>query len=233
MLTSSHALHESASNDGLVQRVYRHVVADITEGRLVPGQQLLEKELAKAVGVSRTPVREALRMLTSEGLTVETPDGVQVTQLSLRDVRDLMQTAQALNGMASRLAAEKGTEEQVAELERLVDRLDAAADDNDVPGWVEADRRLHQLIQEMAGNHPLSRFAGQLDALLGRIRPLAIRQPGRLHQSKLEHRRAVEAIRARDGEAAERAMREHLISTQKVITEILENFVVPFKGEYF
>ena len=233
MLTSFHARNESVSSNGLVQRVYRHVLADIAEGRLSPGQQLLEKELAKAVGVSRTPVREALRMLITEGLAVETPEGVVITQLSLKDVKDLMKTTQVIDGLAARLAAENGSDEQIAELETLVSRLDAAADENDVPRWMEADKRLHKLIQEMADNYSVSRFAGQLDALLGRIRPLAIRQPGRLHQSKLEHRLVVEAIKARDGDRAEKAMRDHLVSTEMVITEILKNFVVPFKGEYF
>jgi len=231
-LTSSHTRSKSL-NEGLVQQVYRRIVTDIKEGRLVPGQQILEKDLARAVGVSRTPVREALRIVTVEGLAVETPDGVMVTQLTLRDVRDLMQTTQALNGLAARLAAEKRSEEQMQELERLVGLLDTAADKNDVPGWVEADRGLHQLVQEIADNRSLRKFSVQLDALLGRVRPLAIRQSGRLHQSKGEHRRVVDAIRMGDGDMSERAMRDHLISTERVITEILENFVVPFKGSSF
>jgi len=232
LLTSSHARSESL-NDGLVQQVYRRIVTDIREGHLAPGQQILEKDLARSVGVSRTPVREALRMVTVEGLAVETPEGVMVTQLTLRDVQDLMHTTQALDGLAARLAAEKCTEEQIQELERLAALLDTAADENDVAGWVEADRGMHQLIQHVADNCSLGKFTAQLDALLGRVRPLAIRQPGRLHQSKREHWRVVEAIKSRDGDMAERAMREHIISTERVITEILENFVVPFKGPNF
>ena len=216
-----------------MEQAHRRLVGDIVEGRLAPGQQLLETALAKELGVSRTPVREALLLLVHEGLAVSTPSGLMVTQLTMRDVQDLMQTAQVLNGLACRLAARRGTEQQMQKLEELMVRLERAADQDDIPGWIPTDRQLHKQIQVMADNRSLLRFASQLDAILARIRPLAIKQPGRLHHSMLEHRLVVDAIRMRDADSAERAMRAHLASTESILMGILENFVVPFKGEYF
>lgn len=83
-----HASECTPTGTNLTERVYRCLAAEIVEGRLAPGQQLLETALAKELGVSRTPVREALRLLVNEGLAMATPGGVIVTQLTVKDVRD-------------------------------------------------------------------------------------------------------------------------------------------------
>jgi DNA-binding GntR family transcriptional regulator len=218
---------------GLTGRVYRRLAADIAEGRRAPGQQLLETALAKELGVSRTPVREALRLLANEGLVVDTSDGFAVAQLTVKEVQDLLQTEQVLDCLACRLAAERGTEEQRSRLEGIMAEMEAAAARGDMAGWMEGDRHLHQCIADMADNHTLSRFIGQVNSLLARMRHLPVRQSGRLEEANRENRRLVEAIKLRDGALAEQAMEDHVRKVERVVLGILENFVVPFAGERF
>lgn len=218
---------------GLTDRVYRQIAVEIVEGRLPPGRQLLETALAKELGVSRTPVREALRLLVNEGLAMATPEGVTVTELTVKDVQDLLRTEEVLDGLACKLAAGRGTDRQMAQLEQIIVLMEEAVDQGDLLKWMEADRRLHHQIAEMADNQPLSRFSGQVNSLLVRMRHLSVRSPGRLKEANRENRRVVEAIRARDGNLAERAMHDHVRHVERVVVEILQNYVVPFKGDRF
>ncbi|HEX2923538.1 MAG TPA: GntR family transcriptional regulator [Chloroflexota bacterium] len=217
----------------LSERVYRRLAADIAEGRLAPGRLLLETALAKELGVSRTPVRDALRLLANEGLVEDKPEGLVVAQLTVKEVQDLLQTEAALDSLACRLAAQRGTAEQMVGLEEIMARMELAAARCDPAGWMEADRQLHQQIAEMADNNSLARFISQVNSLLARTRHLSVRQPGRLGQANQENRRVVEAIKTRDCEAAVQAMEAHVRNVEQTVLGILENFVVPFAGERF
>lgn len=233
MLTASHGSDSTPMGTCLTERVYRHLAAEIVEGRLAPGRPLLETALAKELMVSRTPVREALWLLVNEGLAVATSGGVVVTQLTVKEVRDLLQTEEVLDGLACRLAVVRGTDEQMDLLEHIMAQMEEAAKQNDCHKWMEADRQLHEHVAIMADNHPLTRFTGQVNSLLARMRHLSVRQPGRLQEANVENRRVVEAIKLRNGEEAEQAMKEHVRNVERVVVGILENFVVPFKGEPF
>ncbi len=223
----------SVAGASLTERVYRRLAAEIAEGRLPPGQQLLETALGRRLGVSRTPVREALRLLVNEGLATATPGGVEVTQLTVKDVRDLLRTEEVLDGLACRLAAENGTEGDFSRLEEIFARLEAAAGRSDPAGWVEADTELHAHIAQMAGNQVLTRFSEQVNTLLGRMRQMSARLPGRMQQMIAENRRVVDAIERRDGAEAERAVKDHVRTVEQVVVGILEDFVVPFRGDRF
>jgi len=187
----------------------------------------METSLARNLGVSRTPVREALRLIVNEGLATSTRGGVVVTQLTIKDVHDLMQTSRVLHGPACRLAVARATEAQMERLEELMRQLEAAADASDLKLFNQADANLNRYIAEMASNIALIRFLDQVNSLLARIRHLAARHPGRPQQSKLENRRVVDAIRRRDGEEAETAMHEHIQAGQDVVISILENLSSP------
>ncbi len=233
MSTACHDSELSPPGASLTEQVYRRLSTDIVEGRLSPGQQLLETALARELSVSRTPVREAIRLLINEGLAMSTPGGVVVTQLTVKDVQDLLQTEGVLDGLACRLAALRGSDEQMAQLEEIMARMESSSEAGDLSGWIEADRQLHDHIALMADNHPLARFTGQVNSLLFRMRHLSVRQPGRLEEANAENRRVVEAIKRRDADQAELAVKEHVRNVERVVIGILENFVVPFKGQHF
>ena len=127
----------------------------------------------------------------------------------------------------------RGTDEQMPRLDEIMEQMERAAACDDHSSWTAADEELHQHIAYMADNRPLWRMVEQMQALIGRVRRLAIHQPGRLAQSSREHRRVADAIRARNGDLAAQAMEEHLRTVKQLMVRILENFVVPFKGEYF
>ncbi len=236
MVDLSAATHGSVlevEGASLSEKVYRRLAADIAEGRLSPGKLLLETALAKELGVSRTPVRDALRLLVNEGLVEDRPEGLVVAHLTVKEVQDLLQTEAALDCLACRLAVQRGTDEQMAALEAIMARMEGAADRDDHEAWMDADRQLHQQIADMADNNSLARFTGQVNTLLARTRHLSVRQPGRLKMSNQENRQVVEAIKARDGELAVQAMEAHLRTVERVILGVLEDFVVPFAGERF
>ncbi len=231
--TPSNSSLFSVEGSDLTDRVHRHLSLEIAEGHLIPGQQLLETALARELGVSRTPVREALRLLVSEGLAMATPEGVAVTDFTVKDVRDLLQTEQVLDGLACRLAVANGTDRQMERLEEIMVQMEIAERDDDISHWRDADRQLHEQIALMADNQPLARFSVQVSTLLGRMRQLSARLPGRPHEANLENRRVVDALKRRDGAEAEQAMQEHVRNVEQAVVGILENFVVPFKGERF
>jgi DNA-binding GntR family transcriptional regulator len=205
---------------------------DILEGRLAPGQQLVETALASEYGVSRTPIREALQLLVKDGL-VSISGGLRVCELTLKEVRDLLQTTQVLQGLSCRLAVMRGTSVQLENLEAVMVDMERAATSGDEIAWKAADQRLHVHISEMADNPSLSRMVRQMEFLIGRVRHLAIHLPGRMTESNVEHRRVVEAIKSRNADLAERAIRDHLAHVEELLLGILENFVVPFKGDRF
>lgn len=217
----------------LANDVYKRLTDAIADMRLAPGQRLREAVLAREFGVSRTPVREALQILVREGLATASPAGIAVTELTVKDVRDFYQTAEVLQGLACRLAAERGTEQQMARLEKTMVEMESAAACNDVARWTVADNLLHEHIVRMADNLVVSNMGRQIETITGRVRYLALHQPGRLQQSTHEHRGMVDAIRARDPELAAQRTQEHLQIVEGLLLGILQNYIVPFKGARF
>lgn len=228
-----HGAADSFIRSSLTDQTYHRLAADIIHGRRPPGQQLLETVLAKELGVSRTPVREALRLLVNEGLVSSEHDGLAVSRFTVKDIRDLLETEAALDCLACRLAAIRGTETQLAHLEEITVLMEQAAASEDRERWMDADWQLHQQIAEMADNRALARMSGQINSLLARMRQLSTRQSGRLDEASRENRLVVEAIKSRDGDRADRAMKEHVAKVEKVVLGILEDFVVPIAGERF
>jgi DNA-binding GntR family transcriptional regulator len=223
----------SLGGSRLTEVVYMRLSNDIGGGKLKPGQQLLETVLAREMGVSRTPVREAIHLLISDGTAEATEGKVVVKELSLKAVRDLRLINRVLMKTACRLAALNHTEEQMSALEVLMAKMEAVTSERDLDTWKDHDREFHLQIACMADNLPLFRMVRQMGFQLTRVRHLAILQPGRLEQSMDEHRRVIEAIKKRDVELAEGAIEDHMDTGDQITFQILENFVVPFKGDRF
>lgn len=184
----------------------------IRKGILKEGDKIVEKALCEQMGVSRTPLREALRLLSAEGLIQLVPNrGARVAQPSLKDIREMFQVMSILEGACARQCAEKLTEKGLRKLEELHEKLEKHAKEKDYEKYVLVNHRYHTLVQELAGNKILSEVINGLrqKILLHRYRQILM--PNRLEQSMQEHRDLQEAFRTKEPEAAERLMKHHLI----------------------
>ncbi len=195
---------------------YEQLRQGIVEGRYLPGQRLVEQRIAEDLELSRTPVREALRRLEAEGLVVsERHRGSVVRPVSAGDVEDLYDLRVRLESLAAERAAERATEQDLAELEAAAVEFEVAVDDaDDVDGvrrLAAANKRFHDGVLAAARHDRLSRvLAGTVDI------PLvfqALRQYGRLEhlRSATFHRLVLEAIAAREPDRAGRLMTEHVL----------------------
>ncbi|WP_327654433.1 GntR family transcriptional regulator [Streptomyces sp. NBC_00483] len=185
----------------------------IISGELPPRSSLSEMTLSQTFGVSRTPIREALKQLQIEGLVEVRPRvGTFVAVPSRREITELFQMKELLEGAAARLLAFRGN---VPEVERLADNM-SAADDAVRAGDSEQYEKLvhdfHELIMVGADNSKLEAHYRTLMNQLAyaRLVRTSLSQPGRLTESDHEHHRVLDLIRARDGDGAERVMREHV-----------------------
>src|ERR1700733_6459665 len=189
-----------------------HLLRDaIISGELEPGRQLSENELATRLGVSRTPIREALVRLRDDRLVEIVPQlGTFVTPISEAAVADAYFVREALECAAVREAAAHAEKQDLAALRVILARQDDVRAAEDYPRWFVLDEEFHQALSDLSG-HPVAwtlirRVSGHLD----RIRRLSLPQPRYLDQMLGEHRLILKAIARGDPEAAEDAMRHHL-----------------------
>jgi DNA-binding GntR family transcriptional regulator len=186
---------------------------EIASGTIAFGEKLSEARLAQRFGVSRMPVREALKELEGAGfVAIEHRRGTFVRRLSRPEILDLYEVREAVECMAARLCASRASNEIVARLDEVLVALADAAQSGDTDGYSATDERLHELIMQGAGNHPLADYYHLLVQQLhrGLLSSIVTRRAGRMARSLAEHRAIVSALRARDAQAAEAAMRTHV-----------------------
>jgi DNA-binding GntR family transcriptional regulator len=188
----------------------------ILSGELAPGQKLSVPALAERLGVSRSPVREAVLALTAEGLAVESPRrGAIVADLDPEAVDAIHEARSPLEAFAARLAAERGPDNLAGQLRTILDQQAVAVTTNDEDEYFRTNAAFHAAIATACGNIEIRRL---LRALEGRM-ALALRRVAaqRSHRKSAlaEHRAIVVAIAARDGDAAETAMRAHIAETRR------------------
>lgn len=210
----------------LRQQVLDGLRQAIISGRLAPGARLTERELTEMMGVSRTVIREALRQLETEGLVAIVPHkGPIVRQLSLAEARDLYSIRAVLEGFAARLFAEKATRPQTARLEAALALVVAAYERGDAARVLEAKNGFYAALFDGAGSETLSAMLGTLHARIWRWRALGLTHPDRSDDRSRESianlEAMVEAIRARDGDAAERVMREEANQAAEEVVRLL------------
>ena len=183
----------------------------IVSAALEPGRQLSENELAARLGVSRTPVREALQRLREERLVAVVPQlGTFVTRISTDAVSDAQFVREALECAAIKEAAPRATAEHVAELEQIVERQTHAEGNGDFDRFYLLDDELHEALCDLSGHGIAWSLTQRAKGHLNRIRRLSLPEPGYLREMIAEHRAVVSAVAANDPEGAERALRHHL-----------------------
>jgi DNA-binding GntR family transcriptional regulator len=178
---------------------------------LSPGSWLDEQSLANEFGISRTPMREAIKVLASEGLvTIKMRRGAYVTEVAKTDLEQIFTILSLLEGQAAKETAIKATEAELNQLDDLHHRLEKAAADRDLEQFFEINVKFHELIQEIAGNKWMNGVIADLRKVLKLHRKDSLTSTGRLQNSLVEHREILRALLKRDEQAAEIAMRIHL-----------------------
>ncbi|MGQ9531690.1 MAG: GntR family transcriptional regulator [Desulfotomaculales bacterium] len=206
----------------LRELVFEALREAIIQGRLRPGERLMEMQLAEEMGVSRTPVREAIRKLELEGFVVMVPrKGAYVAGISSRDITDVFEIRAALEALAAGLAAERITEEELDQLERCLVGLSEAAEKGDLDAIAEADARFHDIIYRASRNARLVQMVTHLQEQIQRFRMASLAQPGRTKTAIEEHKKIVEAIAERNAELAQVLAREHIESAENSMLSAL------------
>lgn len=204
--------------------LYLEVADRLREGiysqALKPGEWIDEKALCEELGISRTPLREALKVLHAESLVELIPRrGCYVRTLDGDGLKELFPVMASLEGLCARLAVENSTAQQVGELEHMHSQLEKAAADNDVNRYFDENHVFHRAVQELSGNRWLQRITSELRGVLQLARQKQLTVPGRLQQSLEEHRQIMVAFRENDPAKAQQAMETHLCRQQDALQE--------------
>ncbi len=199
---------------------YHRLLEDIREGSLLPGERLREIELSERFGVSRTPVREAIRQLEADGLVTHIPrQGATVRSLDYAEVMELYEMRAVLEGTAARLAARAASDVELDELEVLNDRL---AEAGTGPEAARINRIFHATLLDAAKNRFLAKSMLSLQKALLILGPSQLLDSDRAETAVVEHRRIMAALTSRDGAAAETEMRAHIHAAQRMRIRALQ-----------
>ncbi len=192
----------------------------ILTGELAPGERLLEIQLADKLGVSRTPVREAIRELAQEGLVTMIPRrGAVVAQITEKSMNDVLEIRRALDALSVELACERITEEELAALKGACDKFEQKLKTGEMREMVAADMELHDIITQASGNARLHQLVNNLYEQMYRYRFEYIKDTTRYETLVKEHRIIYESIRRKDKDTAIRTARTHIDNQMKVILE--------------
>ncbi|MEW6230714.1 MAG: GntR family transcriptional regulator [Chloroflexota bacterium] len=204
----------------LKDKAYAAIKDAILSLQLKPGEPLVETELAEQLGISKTPVRDALQQLERGGFVTRVLfKGTYVTEVTLKDVKEVFQLRAVLEGLAARLAAPLLTPEEWDEGERLIGTAEAALAQGNRELCSQLGKQFHNLVIQKTDNQRLIPILHNLDDHLQRFRLVSDQISGRLEKSVQEHRRVLEALRQRDPALAEQAMRDHLHSVLQDLSE--------------
>ncbi len=220
----------NASSGSIQARVISEMRERIISGAVLPGINLSELALADEFGVSRTPVREALKQLQTEGLVEIRPRvGTFVTAPSRREITELFEIKELLEGAAARLLAQRGRVPEVDRLEENLREADMAVAANDKERYADLVQEFHDLLVTGADNSKLEAHYRTLMNQLAyaRLVTTSLNQPGRPLQSDREHHHVLDLIVAKDGDTAERVMREHVRASRRALMAGLDVRALP------
>ena len=210
------------SSRPLGEIVYVAMREAIIKNQFKSGERLMETELADEMMVSRTPVREAVRKLQSEGYVVMLPrKGTYVTSLTIQDVNDVFEIRGALESMAAVLASERASEEEIADIKRFIDEEAVLWDSTDLARTIRSDIQFHSMVYRASKNTKIESLINDLREQTQRLRSSTLSRPGRLRFALAEHRQILAAIEARDAESAREASISHVERSRAVMLELL------------
>ncbi|MGL4635237.1 MAG: GntR family transcriptional regulator [Beijerinckiaceae bacterium] len=205
---------------------YVHIKQRILDNEYGPGTYVLEQALAADLGLSRTPVREALVRLEQEGLLRIVPrHGVEILALSADDMREIYEMLASLEPKAVQLLADrKPAPQDIAELVDACDAMEAALAVEDRAAWAQADERFHLALVELCGNRRLAATVMSFWEQTHRVRMFTLKLRPLPVESTREHRAVLEAILKGDGAGAKKLYEAHRLRSQKILTDIIRDF---------
>lgn len=203
--------------------VFETIRNAIISGSLKPGERLMEVQMAERLGVSRTPIREAIRKLELEGLVIMLPrKGAFVADLSVKDLTEVLEIRAALEGLAAGLAVARIDEKEIEELEEISMKFHKAVEGNNLEELVYWDIQFHEAIFRASGNERLIQLNNNLREQVQRFREMYLKEANRPKETLKEHYDLVEAISSRDISKAEKLARKHIETTENAILKMME-----------
>lgn len=194
----------------------------ILKGELKPGERLMELQLAAKLGVSRTPIREAIRMLEQEGLAVTVPrKGAEVAKMTEKDMEDVLVVRAALDGLAVELACDNITEEQLEQLQNAERRFGNCIKNGELKKIAEADVEFHEVIYQATGNARLVTMLSNLREQMYRYRVEYLKDADNYPELLREHQAIVEGISKRDKKHVSEVMRSHVYNQAEAVKNMI------------
>lgn len=225
-MTTNTARNGSVSKGRLlnVDRAYAEIRRRIIENEMPAGSVILEQDLAQELGMSRTPVREAMIHLANEGLVEVRPrHGFRVLPISVKDMVDIYEILTVLESTAAgSLARDGASDQQLATLDAAVEAMDKALAASDLEAWAAADERFHKMLVAQAGNRRLQSVVEMFWDQTHRARMVTLRLRPKPTKSNDDHRAVLEAIRARDAAKAQQQHTHHRMMSGKMLVSLLE-----------
>ena len=194
----------------------------ILKGELKPGERLMELQLAAKLGVSRTPIREAIRMLEQEGLAVTIPrKGAEVAKMTEKDMEDVLQIREALDELAAKIACEQISEEQLEELVATMHEFEESTKTDNVKKIAEADVKFHDIIYQSTGNPKLVNMLNNLREQMYRYRVEYLKREEAHPQLIAEHAAIIEYISKGEKKAATDIMCKHIDNQVTTVIDVI------------
>lgn len=194
----------------------------ILRGDLVPGERLMELQLAAKLGVSRTPIREAIRMLEQEGLAITIPrKGAIVAGMTEKDMQDVLEIREALEELSVQVACDKITEEEVARLRENMENFEDSLKSGDLKRMAEADVEFHDVIYQATDNPKLINMLNNLREQMYRYRVEYLKNPSNHEQLLREHEAIYRGIMEKDKDAVTEMIRKHISNQVDVVKNII------------
>jgi DNA-binding GntR family transcriptional regulator len=228
-LPSEPARIDDTQKEPQAEKAYRALKRLILDNEIPAGAQLLEQEAALRLGMSRTPVREAMVRLQQDGMVEIRPrHGMRVLPVSLDDMREIYDMLTVLEALAARRAAERGaTAEELNDLQKAVQDMDSALASDDRDAWAEADARFHASLVAASGSRRLQHAVANVIDQSSRARRLTLHLRPKPVTSNEDHRAVVEAIKARDADRAHDIHFQHRERNGRQLIDILARLRMP------
>lgn len=203
----------------LADQIFEKLEHDILVGEYEKGETLTELKLSETLGVSRTPIREALRRLAQENLIYMSTKGAVVVGLTPEDIEEVYEIRVRIEGYATRLATERATDAQIEELFDMVELQEFYIQKGDADRAMDCDSKFHRLIYKMTGSMPVCTTLSELHKKVVKFRKASIEGGGRAKKSNTEHREIYEAIASRNAELAESLTVKHIANARNNIMQ--------------
>ena len=204
----------------LRENAYKVIKRMILKGYFKPGERLIENQLSKNFGVSRTPIRESIRKLAAEGLVEITPKGgTKISKLSENDIDEIYEIRDVLESLAAEKAASIMTDKDIESLEKLVKDAEKALLNNEIKKMAQIDTKIHNIICKFSKNNRLFQLIDVLCTNITIQRELILETTGAGKEAIAGHRKIINALKRRDKQAVKKTIHEHIMRGKEILLE--------------